>query len=142
MAERVGNPVPRAIKDQLERGETPLVYELVTPAKDDGSPDDGSSAAELADALRASAQHELLLTKHRIVVVRTDRRSKDKAIVASIPLDEVVAIEAVGSGTERGRLRFGFRDGSSANVVMGLLFPRPGRRLLAAYEAATPGRRR
>lgn len=142
MAERVGNPVPKEIRDQLERGETPLVYELVTPAKDDGAPDPSTSAGALADALLVSAQHELLLTKHRIVVVRTDRRSKDKSIVASLPLDEVTGITPVGSGTERGRLRFDFRDGSTANVVMGLLFPRPGRRFLEAFEAATPGRRR
>lgn len=142
MAERVGNPVPPDIRKQLERGESPLVFELVTPAKDDGSPDPATLASDLADALRVSAQHELLLTKHRIVVVRTDRRSKDRAIVASVPLDGVVAIERVGSGAERGRLRFDFRDGSTTNVVMGLLFPRTAQRFLDAYEAATPGRRR
>lgn len=142
MAERVGNPVPQEIRDQLERGESPLVYELVTPPKDDGDPDHGSWAQRLSAALRSDAQHELLLTKNRMVVVSTDRRSKERAIECSIALDEVTAVEPAGSGAERGRIRFDFRDGSSTCGVMGLVLPRPARRFLAAYEAATPGRRR
>lgn len=142
MAERVGNPVPQEIRDQLERGEGPLVYELVTPPKNDGDPAEGSWAHRLSTALRSDAQHELLLTKNRMAVVSTDRRSKARAIECSIPLDEVTGVEPEGSGAERGRIRFDFRDGSSTSGVMGLVMPRPARRFLAAYEAATPGRRR
>ncbi len=142
MAERVGNPVPGAIKEQLARSEVPLVYELVTPPKDPGTPVAGSWALRFADALRSDAQHELLLTKNRIAVVATRRSDRSCAIALSVPLDEVVAVEAVGSGAERGRLRFDFRDGSTTTGVMGLVLPRPARRFLAAFEAATPRRRR
>ncbi len=142
MAERVGNPVPMAIREQLERGEEPLVYELVTPPKDAGDPSLGSWGARLAEALDPAHQHELLLTKNRIAVVTTVRSTKEASIDLSLPLDEIVAIDHVGSGAERGRLRFEFRDGSATHVVMGLLLPRPAKRFLAAYEAATPGRRR
>lgn len=142
MAERVGNPVPKEIRDRLERGESPLVYELVTPPKDPGTLDGDSWADRFAAALAISAQHELLLTRSRVMVVSTDRGSKAKKIALSIPLDEIVAIEAAGSGAERGRLRFDFRDGSSTHGVMGLLFPRPARRFLAAYGAIQPRGRR
>ncbi len=142
MAERVGNPVPEEIRARLERSEVPLVYELVTPPKDDRAPAGGTQAAVVARVLRVDAQHEMLLTKNRIAVVSTDRRSKQKEIAASVPLDEIIAIGVAGSGTERGRLRMDFSDGSSTDVVMGLMFPRPARRFLAAYEAATPGRHR
>ncbi len=142
MAERVGNPVPKAIRDRLDRGESPLVYELITPPKDPGALDGDSWADRLAESLADDAQHELLLTRSRIAVVSTDRRSKAKEIALSIPLDEVVAVEHAGSGAERGRLRFDFRDGSSTYGVMGLVLPRPARRFLAAYEAAQPRGRR
>jgi hypothetical protein len=141
MAERVGNPVPSEIRDQLERGEDPLVYELATPPKDPGAPAGGTWAAQLAAALDPDDQHEVLLTKNRIVVVTTVRRTKNREIALSVPHDEIVAITHVGAGAERGRLRFDFRDGSATYAVMGLLFPRPAKRFLAAYESATPGRR-
>lgn len=141
MGERVGNPVPQEIRERLERGEVPLVYELATPPKDARGPDAGSAADGLAAALRSDAQHELLLTKNRIAVVSTRRRGREREIARSIPLDEVVSIDHVGSGLERGRLRFDFRDGSSTDVVMGLVFPRPAQRFLAAYEDVDPGRR-
>lgn len=137
----MGNPVPKAIRERLERGEEPLVYELVTPPKDPGSPRIGSWGARLAEVLDPDNQHELLLTKNRIAVVTTVRRTKEATIDLSIPHDEVVAIDHAGSGTERGRLHFEFRDGSETYVVMGLLFPRPAKRFLSAYESALPGRR-
>lgn len=141
MAERVGNPVPMAIRERLERGEEPLVYELVTPPKDPGAPPLGSWGARLAEVLDPDHQHELLLTKNRIAVVTTVRRTKEASIDLSIPHDAIVSIGHVGSGTERGRLHFEFRDGSETHVVMGLLFPRPAKRFLSAYESAQPGRR-
>ncbi|WP_436793361.1 hypothetical protein [Actinospongicola halichondriae] len=142
MAERVGNPVPKKIRERLARGETPLVYELMTPPKDPGAPETGSWAQRLADTLRSDAQHEVLLTKNRIAVVATQRSDRSCSIELSVPLDEVVSVELVGSGVERGRLRFDFRDGSSTCGVMGLVLPRPARRFLASFEAATPRRRR
>lgn len=141
MAERVGNPVPSDIRQQLERGEEPLVYELVTPPGDPGTPPDGSWAARLAAVLHPDDQHELLLTKNRIAVVTTVRKTKERAIALSLPHDEIVSVTHVGAGVERGRLQFDFRDGSATYAVMGLVFPRPAKRFLAAYEAATPGRR-
>lgn len=141
MAERVGNPVPTEIREQLERGEEPVVYELVTPPKDDGAPAGGTWGARLAASLRTDDQHELLLTKNRIAVVTTVRRTKAREIAVSVPLDEIVSLTHVGGGTERGRLRFDFRDGSSTYGVMGLVLPRPARRFLAGFDEVTPGRR-
>jgi len=138
VAERVGNPVPGEIRDQLDRGERPLAYELVTRPKDPGAPDDGSWAARFATAIGTDDQHELLLTKQRLAVVTTPRRDRRPAIALSVPRHEVVAVEPAGSGLERGRLRFRFRDGSATHGVMGLVLPRPARRFLAELEASTP----
>ena len=141
MAERVGNPVPKEIREQLVRNEVPLVYELVTPPKRADQNAVDSWGAELCDVLRADARHELLLTRNRIVVVATARRQKLGVIALSIPLDVVTGVERAGSGAERGRVRFDFRDASCAHGVMGLLLPRPAERFVAAYEDAHPGRR-
>ncbi|MFP5321107.1 MAG: hypothetical protein ACLGIC_04585 [Acidimicrobiia bacterium] len=142
MGERVGNPVPKQIRAQLERGEHPLVYELVTRPKAPFDGDGSSWAGRFAAAIATDDQHELLLTAQRIAVVTTDRRSKEPTIAVSVPRDEVVAVDAAGSGLERGRVRFEFRDGSVAHGVMGLALPRPARRFLAAHEASDPRRRR
>ncbi len=141
MAERVGNPVPREIREQLERGEEVLVYELVTRPKDAGDRPTGSWADRFAAAIGTDDQHELLLTRQRVLVVTTERRSKEVAIVLSVPLDELVAVESAGSGLERGRVRFAFRDGSETHGVMGLVLPRPAGRFLAAFASTAPGRR-
>jgi hypothetical protein len=142
MAERVGNPVPRQIRQQLDRGEQPLVYELVTRPKEPGDLAEGTWAARFGDAIGTDDQHELLLTRQRLAVVTTDRRTKEPAIALSVPRHEVVAVEPAGSGLERGRLRFGFRDGSATHGVMGLVLPRPAKRFLDAYESSTPKARR
>jgi hypothetical protein len=143
MAERVGNPVPDEIRDQLERHEQPLVYELVTRPKDPGTATRDTWAGAFATAIARGDQHELLLTQQRLAVVTTDRRDKQPALVVSVPLDALVAVEPDGSGLERGRIRFAFRDGSETHGVMGIVMPRPARRFLAAYESTTPkGRRR
>lgn len=138
MAERVGNPVPREIREQLERGESPFVFELATPPKDPGDAADHTLAGQFAASLRTGDQHELLLTKQRLAVVSTKRRDDAPDLVLSIPLDEVVAVEPDGSGLERGRIRFEFRDGSQTHAVMGLVLARPARRFLSAYESAQP----
>lgn len=134
MAERVGNPVPDDIRRQLDRHETPLVYELVTRPKDPGGPAPGTWAARFAAVVGTDDQHELLLTRQRLMVVSTDRRTKDAELVLSVPLDEVAGVESDSTGLERGRVRFTFRDGSETYGVMGLVLPRPARRFLAAYE--------
>lgn len=141
MAERTGNPVPNEIRGQLERRETPLVFELVTSPKRPLDAPTGSRADRFAEVIRTPDQHELLLTAQRIAVVSTDRRSKEPAIALSIPLDEILDVEAAGSGLERGRIRFAFADGSVAHGVMGLVLPRPARRFLDAYESTRPDRR-
>jgi hypothetical protein len=142
MGERVGNPVPKQIRELLDRGEQPLVYELVTRPKVPFDGDEGSWGGRFAAAIDDPHQHELLLTRQRLAVVTTDRRSKEPAMVLAVPLDEVFGVEAAGSGLERGRVRFAFRDGSEAHGVMGLAVPRPARRFLAAFEEATPKRGR
>jgi len=142
MPERVGNPVPQQIRDQLDRGEEPLAFELVTRPKHPGDDDPDTWAGRFAAAIRTDDQHELLLTKQRLAVVTTRRRGREPALVLSVPRHELVSIEAAGSGLERGRLRFEFRDGSVAHGVMGLVLPRPARRFLAEHEASTPKRGR
>lgn len=142
MAARVGNPVPKPIREQLDRGEEPVVYELVTRPKDPGEPEPGTSADQFAAAIATGDQHELLLTRQRLAVVTTGRRDREPRLALSVPRDDLTGVEAAGSGTERGRIRFRFRDGSETFGVMGLLLPRPARRFLAAYEDTTPTRRR
>ena len=77
-------------------------------------------------------------TRQRLAVVSTRRRDKVATLTISVPLDELVAVESDGSGLERGRIRFGFRDGSETHGVLGLVLPRPARRFLTAYDSATP----
>ncbi len=138
----MGNPVPAEIREQLERGETPLVYELVTRPKDPGDAGPGTWAGRFAAAIATDDQHELLLTAQRLAVVSTDRQTKEPELVLSVPLDELVAVEAEGSGLERGRVRLTFRDASATHGVMGLVMPRPARRFLDAYESTRPGGKR
>jgi hypothetical protein len=144
MAARVGNPVPKQIREQLDRGEEPAVYELVTRPKDPGDAGPDTSAGRFAAAIAIGDQHELLLTRQRLAVVTTNRRDSEPRLALSVPRDDLVGVELVGSGLERGRIRFAFRDGSETFGVMGLALPRPARRFLAAYEETTPkrGRRR
>lgn len=139
MAERVGNPVPPEIRARLDRGERPLVYELVTRPKRQLDAVEGTWAERFAEVIGTDDQHELLLTAQRLAVVTTERRKGDPELVLSVPRDQVVTVEPAGSGLERGRIRFDFRDGSQAHGVMGLVMPRPARRFLEAYSASTPG---
>ena len=102
MAERVGNPVPEEIRDQLEGGEDVLVFELVTRPKAAHVGDDGTWAARFAGAIWTDDQHEVLLTRQRLAVVTTGRRDKAHDIAISVPLDELVAVEAAGAGLDAG----------------------------------------
>jgi hypothetical protein len=140
MAERVGNPVPQQIRGQLDRGEQPLVYELVTRPKHPGDDGPDTWAGRFGTAIGTDDQHELLLTRQRLAVVTTTRRDREPHLTLSVPRVEITAVEADGSGLERGRIRFEFRDGSRTWGVMGLVLPRPARRFLAAYESSTPKR--